>query len=205
MTEEQKQEPEQGIGQKERQEKGLIGKVLGNKWTKRALITGAAIATGFGTFSSNDGSYPPIYVNKTGTSGGIAAGLYVHVDEEANFYGVVVSPFTTIDGNLNGTNVNLFDLFSRGTVNGLEAGLIDVQRESKGQNEKWRIEKRLNGADIGIVNSAYNVNGFRLGLFNLSRHGNYADLGVFNVNSGENEGDPVHIGFLADIYLEANK
>ncbi|HLC54300.1 MAG TPA: hypothetical protein VJK07_01590 [Candidatus Nanoarchaeia archaeon] len=144
-------------------------------WLKRTAIGALAVGTVAGTFYSHGGDLPPIYVNKTGTSGGIAAGLIVKMDKDATFYGAVVSPFTMIDGTLYGANINLFNVGTRGSVNGLEVGLFDIPDERGLSNKTFR------GIDIGLINCAKNAYGFRAGICNLGRDGKYVDLGILNL------------------------
>ena len=90
-----------------------------------------------GTYSGNEGGFPPFYNKKVGTSVGINVGFSTEFMPDSKFYGISLS-FANYHkgGTLNGLNIGITNMGScdntQGKTNGLEISVINAE----GQNKK---------------------------------------------------------------------
>ena len=143
------------------------------KFIKRTLYAGLLGATIAGTYFGREGDFPPIYVNKTGTSGGICVGLLVHSDINSKFYGPVFSLYSANEGTINGTRVSAVNdsTNTSSKMNGLEVGLINSHLNGDKKHSTWGSNEQLNGVAIGVGNVHRANNSVQFGLINILDNG----------------------------------
>lgn len=172
-----------------------------NKLVKYAIGVPLVGLTLLGSCTNHKDDFPPFYLNKTGTSAGIALACKVDVEEGANFYGPVVSLFGknhgTINGakisglgenygEVNGANISLLVNASCGKnprVNGLE-GSIFVNFPS--QNTEDGVSSKVNGVQIGVLGncSAQGSKCLQVGLYNIGYHADGTRTDSLGINIG---------------------
>ncbi len=132
---------------------------------RKSIIGALALATVVGTWSGNDGGFPPFYTKKTGTTGGICVGVFTEFTEGSKFYGPSFSIMSlNKSGTVNGANLS-FAHGSKGTTNGLEFSLM-CNLSGEGKNEP-KGHGVVNGLQASI-------------LYNEAKAGNCVQLGLIN-------------------------
>lgn len=163
-------------------------KEIYNKYKKKALITALGLATIVGTYSGNEGGFPPFYNIKAEKSYGINIGIFNKFLPESEFNGICLGIYNTnYGGKINGLKLgltNFVDGEEHGKLNGLEIALVNLPEQGHHNYQK------VNGGQISIANVAESGNNFQVGLFNfVNTKGNNLQLGFYNQISrtGEKE------------------
>lgn len=144
--------------------------------TAGKIAAGAVLAGSLymGSFHNTKGFFP-FYTKVTGKTYGIAAGLYVKVDKNAELNGAVIGIASRNDGKINGVQVCGFNAYgSSSTVKGISAGALNSTT-----NEAYNSEIR--GLQCGLINIA-NTAGekskvVQIGLVNAVEGANRAGIG----------------------------
>ncbi len=175
------------------------------KTWKKILLT-LAIPTLIGTYSGNEGGFPPFYVKKTGTTGGICIGAVTEFAPGSKFYGINLGFYNTFKENsqLHGANLSIVTE-NKGTVNGANLQVVGMNNGTvNGANSSifGNISRggTVNGLESAIllnVGDRYSVpfqdgeeypedvpkiNGLQVSLLGnfAQEQGNYVQLGLFN-------------------------
>ena len=172
-----------------------------NKLVKYSIGVPLVGLTLLGSCTNHKGDFPPFYLNKTGTSSGIAIAFRVDVEEGAKFYGPVISIFGKNYGTINGTkisglgensgevngaNISLLANVSSGTnphVNGLEASLGG---NAPSQRPYDRFPAKVNGLQIGILGNGSEQGSkcLQVGLYNIGYHADGTRTDGLGINIG---------------------
>jgi hypothetical protein len=146
----------------------------------KIIAASILISTILGTYSGNEGGFPPAANIKTGTSFGINVGLYTQFMPSAKHYGISLSIVSNqVGGTINGINAGIFN-FSEGeakkSLNGLEVGVLNMYKWQK--NNKL---KNINGAQISLINNGKG-NCVQIGIFNQIQKSNNKYNNSFLIN-----------------------
>lgn len=164
------------------------------KWTTKKKIRNWALGLTalVGTFGGHGKDFPPIYVNKTETGGGLCAGIYTHIEKDVEFYGPVISLFNHNEGTINGVTGSIVNENS-GIINGLEISLIsNLERKNFPISEYGTVNgaqlslfaqnNYTNGIQVGIMPFSKNTNGVQVGAMTVSENGNVLQVAPFCVS-----------------------
>lgn len=170
-----------------------------NKLVKYAIGLPLVGLTLLGSCTNHKRDFPPFYLNKTGTSTGIAIACKVDVEEGAKFYGPVVSFFSRNKGTVNGATISCIEE-NYGGINGVNASLANVSRGSNAC---------VNGLEASLINFESRrpddcippkINGIQVGLFANSarQESKCLQVGIYNVgydaDGTENKGIGINLG-----------
>lgn len=161
-----------------------------------------------GSCTNHKNDFPPFYLNKTGTSAGIALACAVYVEKDAKFSGLAASLKNKNRGTVNGVTLSLFDQ-NHGTVNGARlSGINENSRTVNGVNlgivnVSIASNTCINGLEASFANFysassncvATKLNGVQFGLGNFSREKSKGlQLGVYNEGYSADGTETMSIG-----------